>query len=251
MKGAAASSRVALPMWEAMGFGLNEAIQIDYLPGRPLPGHPASAAYAAVLDAARDDTSLDALLDSYAFDYSPATDDRPFFFQFLKPKDWLRLHELGDDNFFASGLLGHMRLVLGFMVLAALLTLAPLIATRRRPGGRRLPSALGFFACLGLGYMLVELVIIQRTVLLLGHPTHSVSVTLATLLVGSGIGSLLTGRRRLRASPTKTVLAAAVAIAILVVLYELTLRAVVDPSSRFLGSPGHRRSSSWSSRWGW
>ena len=155
---------------------------MDYLPGRALPGHPSSETYADVLEAARDDDTLDALLASYAFDYSPATDDRPFFFQFLKPKDWLRLDELGDDNFFASGLLGHMRLVTGFIVLAALLTLAPLGAARRRRKGRHRPSALLFFACLGLGYMLVELVLIQRTVLLLGHPTHSVSFTLATLL---------------------------------------------------------------------
>ena len=228
LKGVSASSRVSLPMWEAMGFGLAEPIQIDYLPGRPLPGHAASSAYAAVLDAARDETSLDALLASYAFDYSPATDDRPFFFQFLKPKDWLRLDELGDDNFFASGLLGHMRLVTGFMVLAALLTLAPLLSIRRRDGERGRLSALFFFAGLGLGYMLVELVLIQRTVLLLGHPTHSVSVTLATLLVGSGIGSLLTGRDRLRARPTRAVLGAVAAIAVLVVAYDLALGTLVE-----------------------
>lgn len=227
VRGVAASSRVSLPMWEAMGFGLAEPIQIDYLAGRPLPGHGASTAYAAVLEAARDDASLNALLDSYAFDYSPATDDRPFFFQFLKPKDWLRLDELGDDNFFASGLLGHMRLVTGFMVLAALLTLAPLVAARRRRSDRRRPSALAFFACLGLGYMLVELVLIQRTVLLLGHPTHSVSVTLATLLVGSGMGSLLTGRTALRASPKRAVLVAVTAIAALVITYDLALGTLV------------------------
>lgn len=228
VRGVAGSSRVSLPMWEAMGFGLAEPIQIDYLPGRPLPGHAASTAYAAVLEAARHDATLERLLDSYAFDYSPATDDRPFFFQFLKPEDWLRLDVLGDDNFFASGLLGHMRLVIGFVVLAAMLTLAPLVALRGRPRGKRRPSALAFFACLGLGYMLVEIVLIQRTVLLLGHPTHSVSVTLATLLVGSGIGSLLTGRPALRASPRRTVLLATVAIAALVVVYDLALGMVIE-----------------------
>ncbi|MCA9620971.1 MAG: hypothetical protein KC731_18240, partial [Myxococcales bacterium] len=189
---------VSLPMWEAMGFGINTPIQLDYVPGFTKAG-----LYADVLTAAAEPAALDRLLATFPLDYSPSTDDRPFFFQFLKPADWLRLEELGDDNFFAKGLLGHMRLVAGFLVLAAALTLLPLVVLRRREREAtttlRRPSALAFFGGLGLAFMLVELALIQRTGLLLGHPTYSVSVTLATLLVGSGTGAAYS--RRLRARP--------------------------------------------------
>ena len=210
----ARGSRVSLPMWQAMGFGINEPIALEYAPGRT----PQSL-YQGVL--ASDQKTLAAVLDALPLDYTAASDDRPFFFQFLKPRDWLHLDDLGPSNFFAVGLAGHMRLCLGFVVLAALLAFAPLFAARKSPGARALP--LGYFACLGAGYMLVELVLIQRTVLLLGHPTHSVSVTIATLLVGSGIGSWLAGRPRLsRAAPW-----AQLAVVLLIVIDDLVLGRIV------------------------
>lgn len=177
-------SRVRLPMWDAMGFGINEPLRIEYAP----EGVPPNA-YSAVLAAieARDDKRLDALLDALPLDYRETTDDRPFFFQFLKPKDFPRVPAIGDRDFFAAGLLGHGRLVLAFLVVAAMLTFVPLLTSARGSIARR---PLVIAAALGLAYMLVELVLIQRTVLLLGHPTASVSVTIAALLVGSGIGSM-------------------------------------------------------------
>ena len=59
---------------------------------------------------------------------------------------------------------------------------------------------LAYFACLGAGFMLIEVALLQRFVLLLGHPVYSLTVTLFSLLLGTGIGSLLsrhvTGRGR-------------------------------------------------------
>ncbi len=209
---------VSLPMWEAMGFGIHEPIQLDYV-----PGHTPHSPFALALRAARDQRSRDALLERLELDFSPASDDKPFFFQFLKPKDWLRVRELGVDHFLAVGLLGHARLVAGFLLLAFVLTLAPLWSARRQlPGGRAAP--LIYFACLGAGYMLVELALIQRTGLLLGHPTHSVSVTLATLLTGSGLGAMASTRW----PPRRQVALAALAVAAMVVSYELALDRIVS-----------------------
>jgi hypothetical protein len=53
---------------------------------------------------------------------------------------------------------------------------------------------LTYFLCLGIGYMFVEIALIQKFILFLGHPVYAVSTVLFTLLVSSGIGSLFTGR---------------------------------------------------------
>lgn len=175
-------SRVRLPMWDAMGFGIDEPLRVEYAPGRV-------GSYGAALDAidTRNEGRLTSMLEALPLDYSSTTDDRPFFFQFLKPRDFARLTAIGDRDFFASGLLGHARLVIAFLVLAAVVIVVPLASAGTRP---RLSRHLVVAGLLGLAFMFVELVLIQRTVLVLGHPTASVSVTIASLLIGSGIGSM-------------------------------------------------------------
>ena len=81
-----------------------------------------------------------------------------------------------------------------FVVAAALLSL-PFLVSRRRsdaapavavPGRWRL---LVYFAALGLGFMIVEISMIQRFALLLGYPTLSLSVSLFTLLLATALGA--------------------------------------------------------------
>ncbi|HUK32641.1 MAG TPA: hypothetical protein VLV86_01955, partial [Vicinamibacterales bacterium] len=50
-------------------------------------------------------------------------------------------------------------------------------------------SWLLYFGALGAGFMLVEVSVLQRFVLLLGHPVYSLTVTLFSLLLGTGIGA--------------------------------------------------------------
>jgi hypothetical protein len=51
-----------------------------------------------------------------------------------------------------------------------------------------------YFAALGVGYIAIEIAVIQQTRSFLGHPTLAVTTVLATLLIGGGIGSGLAGR---------------------------------------------------------
>jgi spermidine synthase len=46
-----------------------------------------------------------------------------------------------------------------------------------------------YFSALGMGFMLVEVVFMQKFILFLGYPTRALSVTLFSLLLSSGIGS--------------------------------------------------------------
>jgi hypothetical protein len=110
-------------------------------------------------------------------DLSATTDDRPFFYQF----------ERGIPQSLQPLLWG-----MGFILLlgAGLL----IVQQRGTVGGRRAATAPLYFAGLGLGFILVEIGVIQQTRLFLGHPTMAITVVLATLLIGGGIGSGLAGR---------------------------------------------------------
>jgi len=90
-------------------------------------------------------------------------------------------------------ILGFQFLWIGFMTL--LLILLPLFLFHRR--GLDTQHSKGYilyFACLGLGFMLLEIGFMQKFTLFLGHPTYSISVILFSLLVFSGLGSLTGGR---------------------------------------------------------
>jgi hypothetical protein len=68
------------------------------------------------------------------------------------------------------------------------------IHQRREAAGRWTFTAPLYFSGLGLGFIMVEISIIQQTRLILGHPTMATTVVLATLLISGGIGSGLAGR---------------------------------------------------------
>jgi hypothetical protein len=83
--------------------------------------------------------------------------------------------------------------------LAALFIFAPLLALRRKTNNTKrdikgsLPF-LGYFFLLGLGFLMVEIPLMQRFSLFLGHPVYSLAVTLFSILLFSSLGSFLTGR---------------------------------------------------------
>jgi hypothetical protein len=52
---------------------------------------------------------------------------------------------------------------------------------------------LGYFAALGLGFIMVEIALLQRFLLFLGEPIYTYAVVLAGLLIFTGIGSRAAG----------------------------------------------------------
>ncbi len=143
---------------------------------------------------------------TYPYDVEPTTDDRPFFFEYSRlgtlfgaEGDWVRDRMGGQEVLVAS-----------FAVLALLCVPLLLLARgTRRPGeasGWDAPgahargpseSAGGIvlpFVLLGFGYLAVELPLMQRLALPLGHPVFAVAVVLVALLVWSGLGALLASR---------------------------------------------------------
>jgi hypothetical protein len=128
------------------------------------------------------------------FDIDPPSDDRPFFHQFLRWEflpDYLGLLGTGRLPFLEAGYF-IVLVTLGIViVLAFVMIIVPL---RGLPRGSWPGRAAVYFACLGVGYMLVEIVLMQRLVLPLGEPVTAAAAVLGSMLVGSGLGSLVSAR---------------------------------------------------------
>jgi hypothetical protein len=130
---------------------------------------------------------------SYPLDITPTTDDRPFFFHTTKLKDQMSV-AFGKRMLFGNGLSALMTLMAISGILVVLFILGPLVVSGRDLLGSGWPRWLGYFGLLGAGFMLIEVAILQRFVLLLGHPVYSLTVTLFSLLLGTGLGSFVSRR---------------------------------------------------------
>jgi hypothetical protein len=100
--------------------------------------------------------------------------------------------------------------------------LAPFLAVRHK--WRELPAkgtSAVYFSALGLGFMFFEITMIQRLVLFLGYPTYSLTVTLAAILVSTGIGALLS--RRFAEDPNRAMPLLLSALAVLTAFYLFAL----------------------------
>ena len=128
-----------------------------------------------------------------AFDLSPPTDDRPFFFHTLTIQTALRggLAGLGDNNARAVRVLAALLVI--SLVMTFLFLILPLALTRERIPGSATPWLL-YFLAIGFGFMCIEISQMQRLIVFLGHPVYGLTVLLFALLLSSGIGSALTPR---------------------------------------------------------
>lgn len=157
--------------------------EILYAPGRRPPN--AFGAYFAAADP-------EAWVAAYPHDVTAATDDAPFFFQFGRWKDLL-VFGVGDTAGTASGR-GLLLLVLaqGLAASVLLLALPRWLGKRKMRRGDGRPLA--YFVAIGLGFMLLEIPLMQRFTLYLGHPVYAVAFVLAALLVAAGAGSAASPR---------------------------------------------------------
>jgi hypothetical protein len=142
----------------------------------------------------------EAYLAKLDLDISPVYDDSPFFFHFDKFK---HLFRVVSDTQRMDLIRGHWPsftlyvLLLVASVAVAAFMFVPLIS-RGHPDIPTFPLWLLYFACLGVAFIFVEIGLMQRFSLLVGHPSRSLALVLATLLVSAGLGSYLNASLRLR-----------------------------------------------------
>jgi spermidine synthase len=164
----------------------------------------------------------------YKFDLRPATDDRPYFFDFFK---WAALPELWTVSAQSGGAL----LDWGYLILTATLVQAALLSlvlvllplwlgARGGHGAGRWRIAV-YFGAIGLAFLFIEIASIQRFTLFLAHPLYAVGVVLAGFLVFAGLGSGMAPRlgRRFADRRIGALGVAITAIVLLATLYILAL----------------------------
>jgi hypothetical protein len=146
----------------------------DWTLARPMivPGRFAEAPYGDLLSGRK---TLAQYIDESPRRVGPVFDDSPFYFAVERP--W------GMATRIASALL---------TVVIPVLALLTLFVAFGKPRGQPIgayAASVGYFACLGLGFITVELVLLQHLTLLLGHPIFTLSILLFALLLAGGVGS--------------------------------------------------------------
>ena len=188
-----------------------------------LPGSGASDPVLAHIAAARDLADLRTLRDSGDVDYSPPTDDSPFFFNAMRLSHLAGAVQggpsvlLGSDTVRGGNLRALAFLVLFLLaaaVLVAVTILWPLHRLVRASEQAPAVRAVAYFTALGLGFMLAEMGMMQQLGIVLGHPIYAFVVVLAGLILFTGAGSLLSDRVSFRSGGARRAPALLAALAL-------------------------------------
>ena len=113
-------------------------------------------------------------------DFSPAPDNRPFVLD-LSTSPWAIFQSSPS-----------LTILLGLSVGATLLFASTLLGLGARREQRALGTSaaqVGYFLALGVGFMLIEIPLIEKLILPLGYPTLSLTVILGSILLGGGAGA--------------------------------------------------------------
>lgn len=164
----------------------------------------------------------------YRYDVSPVDDDRPFFFYTVQPRDIFAFlagpaesadYKINRAVPLLFGLMG-----ISVIATAVILLLPPFVLGTRLPRERGVQKMLLYFLCIGVGYILVQVSLIQKFVMLLGHPTYALTVIVFSMLVFSGLGSYYS--RKFVAESEARLRRALLAAALLIVLLAFAAPAI-------------------------
>ena len=158
---------------------------------------------------------------AYRFDVSPVSDDRPFFFYTVQARDlWAFITTETGKNSADYKINRAVPLLFGLVGVSIFATVLVLLLPRvllgtRLPKDRGILRYLLYFVAIGCGYILIQVALIQKFVLFLGHPTYALWVIIFSMLVASGMGSFVSRKWITGADSWRNVL---VAIAVLVTI---------------------------------
>jgi hypothetical protein len=147
-----------------------------------VPGQIMREPYSALLNG---QINLDQFYNMFKTKVYPVTDDNPYFLSFEKP-----LPGVVEVLLYAS---------VGIVAIFLLVPFAWMKRRREEEVGTKkseigIATMIPYFAALGMGFILIELALLQKLILLMGNPTMTFALLLFTLLISSGAGSLLSAR---------------------------------------------------------
>jgi len=139
----------------------------------------------------------------------PVRDDNPFYFAYYKP--------IGIPLIFLQTLcIPFLFSIVLFVFLWAL----------KRKENTITKIDLIYFASLGIGFMLLEIPILQKFILLLGKPIFTFSVILFSLLLSTSLGSLTSNFVKNKKIP-KLIVFSSLAVIIIAIIYLLSLNQII------------------------
>ena len=138
-------------------------------------------------------------ISSYIFDITARDDNSPFFHYYLKMKNLKDIYRTMGRKwqfFIEEGYLLPLFLLI-LLLLSLLIVLLPLLKSGGSPfrKGKTLPFFV-YFSALGMGYMFVEVALIQKLIYPLEHPALSFSTVVSAVVISSAAGSILSQRRQ-------------------------------------------------------
>ena len=169
---------------------------------------------------------------NYTFDITPVTDNRPFFFYTVQPRDlWQFIRTASRESADYKAVNKAVPLLFGLMAVslvatALILLLPPLVLGTRLPRHPGVLRFLLYFLFIGTGYILIEVGLIQKFVLFLGHPTYALTVVIFALLTSSGLGSFAS--RKLLGSDQGRLIKALGCVAVLAVVLALLVSGLLS-----------------------
>ncbi len=168
-----------LPANDVIGYEAINEPEIMYL---PLADWNAENSFTEIINSTRSNTMAE-YISGFPSNIAPLTDNLPFFFQYEKPENIFK-----HKNSIIYSLFISILQTLAFSIL--LIFLPVYFLNRKKTSITYNSSYVIYFLCIGLGFMLVELGLIQKSVLFLGHPTYSFIAVVFSILLFSGLGSL-------------------------------------------------------------
>lgn len=166
-----------------------------------LPGQPVQVDEIRKITQARTAADLAHLRSANYIDYSPVYDSAPYFFNAVHLVDlpgFLIHRGGGRKNLRAMLFLAAFMVAATFLV--AVTIVAPTIWWGKQNANRPPAGGVIYFMAIGLGFMLVEMAMMQHLTILLGQPIYSLIVVIAGLILSSGLGSLVSDAIKLRSS---------------------------------------------------
>jgi hypothetical protein len=172
-----------------------------------------------------------AFYEGYAFDVAPTYDNSPFFFHTIRLKHlWHSLFLSWESKKTNVGMLVLFLVFFVSFFLVLLFIFVPLLLAQRSSLAHQgiRPSHLSYFVCLGLGFILIEMTLVQKFILFLGQPVYALSVVLFSILLFSGLGSFMSSRF-LSSKLERNIRLVCLLISVLVLVYVVLLPAVLYP----------------------
>jgi hypothetical protein len=163
----------------------------------------------------------------YLFHVKPVTDNRPFFANFFKlSKIKATFTILGQKWLpFLQGEPLVLFLFVQAVSVAIILILVPVFFLQKREFSKNpnFQKIFLYFGLIGMSFMFVEITLIQKFILFLGHPLYSTALIIFSLLFSSGVGSLLS-KKLLGHNPGRNVILSFMLSAVLILAYSSTFQ---------------------------